>query len=513
MRALLVAAGTFLALVFGAAAARSANETIQIGSKRFTESYILAEILVELAQREGIHASHAHGLGGTAVVYRALEEGSIDAYPDYTGTIAETIVRQGSADLESLRGALDPRGIGVSDPIGFENTYALAVRRSLAQRLGLRTISDLAAHKHTRLGLSHEFMGRADGWPGLASRYAFGDAQLSGLDHALAYEAAKDGSVDAIDVYTTDAKIVRYDLEVLSDDLHFFPPYRAVVVFRHDLLTRSPRFGRVLERLRGRIDEDTMRRLNARVELDGASFAAAARELLDADRATERSERTPAHFAHGLVQSVVRNGPRHVFLVLFAVLASTLIGVPLGVLAHVRPRTGAAILGVTGVVQTIPSLALFCFFIPLLGIGPLPALAALFLYGLLPVVRNTHAGLASVPADLREAAIALGLTPAERLRHVEVPLASRTIVAGIKTSAVVAVGSATIAAFIGAGGFGEPISTGLSLNDVPTILNGAVPAAALALIVQGAFAWLEGRVVPRGLREVRRADGESANDG
>ena len=128
------------------------------------------------------------------------------------------------------------------------------------------------------------------------------------------------------------------------------------------------------------------------------------------------------------------------------------------------------------------------------------ALVALFLYGLLPIVRNTHAGLASIPADLRETAVALGLSPSQRLRHVELPLASRTIVAGIKTSAVVAVGSATIAAFIGAGGFGEPISTGLSLNDVPTILHGAIPAALLAIVVQGAFALVERAVVPRALR-------------
>jgi osmoprotectant transport system permease protein len=133
-----------------------------------------------------------------------------------------------------------------------------------------------------------------------------------------------------------------------------------------------------------------------------------------------------------------------------------LFGIPLGVLAHVRPRVGAAVLAVTGVVQTIPSLALFCFFIPLLGIGVAPAIAALLLYGLLPIVRNTHAGLASVAPELREAAVAIGLSRWERLRHVELPLASRTIVAGVKTSGVVAVGAATIAAFIGAGGFGEP---------------------------------------------------------
>ncbi|MGH7326997.1 MAG: ABC transporter permease, partial [Polyangiaceae bacterium] len=197
---------------------------------------------------------------------------------------------------------------------------------------------------------------------------------------------------------------------------------------------------------------------------------------------------------------ILRVGPRHPQLGLVSRLPSTLLGIPLGVLAYTRERAGRAILGIVGVVQTIPSLALFCFFVPLLGIGVVPALAALFLYGLLPIVRNTHAGLASIPADLREAAVALGLTPGERLRQVELPLATRTILAGVKTSAVVAVGSATIAAFIGAGGFGEPISTGLSLNDVPTILQGAIPAALLALVVQEFFELVEARALPRGLR-------------
>ena len=202
----------------------------------------------------------------------------------------------------------------------------------------------------------------------------------------------------------------------------------------------------------------------------------------------------------GLVDSIVTYGPRHLELVLAALFLSTLLGVPLGIFAYTKPRAGGAILAITGVVQTIPSLALFCFFIPLLGIGVVPALAALFLYGLLPIVRNTHAGLSSIASDLREAAVALGLTTFERLRYVELPLASRTILAGVKTSAVVAVGSATIAAFIGAGGFGEPISTGLSLNDVPTILQGAIPAAGLALVVQGFFALLETKLLPRALR-------------
>ncbi len=464
---------------------------MKVGSKRFPESAILAEIVVQRARALGVEAIHEQGLGATAVVFRAVEDGSVDVYPEYTGTLAEVLHTDGA----HLREALAARGLLASDPIGFEDRYALAVRRDTAQKMKLARISDLGAETGA-FGLSHEFVGRADGWDGLARRYSLAPPHVKALDHALAYEALVRGDVQVIDVYTTDAKIARYDLVVLDDDLHYFPRYDAVLVYRKDLLARAPAFEQVLAAMRGSIDEKTMRDLNARAELDGVPFDVVAHDFLSGVRT---SSARPS-LASGIVTSIARYGPRHVELVIIALLLSTLIGVPLGVLAYARPRLGGFVLAATGVVQTIPSLALFCFMIPLLGIGVVPALAALFLYGLLPIVRNTHAGLVSIPADLHEAAVALGLGPGERLRHVELPLASRTIVAGIKTSAVVAVGSATIAAFIGAGGFGEPISTGLSLNDVPTILEGAVPAAALALLVQGLFALLERRVVPRGLR-------------
>jgi osmoprotectant transport system permease protein len=504
-RACLVALVVVVALLLAAPRlARAEASPMRVGSKRFVESYILAEIVAQLARAEGAQAVHEQGLGGTAVVFRAVEDGSIDVYPDYTGTLAEAAVKNGAPDLASLRAALAPRGLTVSGSLGFENTYALAASRAVAKANALSKIGDLAAHPELRVALSNEFVGRRDGWPGLVSRYGLRFATPSAMDHALAYEAVSRGDADVIDVYTTDAKIARFGLVVLDDDRRFFPPYEAVLVYRADLPRRVPGFARVLERMCGAIDATTMQQMNARADLDGVPFAQVAGDFI-----AERSggARTIATGRVGLVRGtlgvIARHGPRHLVLVFGSLALSIAFGLPLGILAYRRRRTGVLVLGVTGIVQTIPSLALFCFFIPLLGIGPVPALAALFLYGLLPIVRNTHAGLVSIPNDLREAAVALGLSPVERLRHVELPLASRTILAGVKTSAVVAVGSATIAAFIGAGGFGEPISTGLSLNDVTVILEGAIPAAALALLVEGAFVMLERVVVPRALREAR----------
>ena len=489
-----------LALLVMAEGVVAAAPAMRVGSKRFVESYILAEIVTQLAKAEGASAEHDLGLGGTAVVFRAVEDGAIDVYPEYTGTLAEAVVKNGASDLPSLRAALAGRGLAVSEPLGFENTYALAVSRAVATRLVLGRLSDLASHPELRVALSHEFTGRRDGWPGLAERYGLHPTALSAIDHALAYEAIARGDADLIDVYTTDAKIARFDLVVLADDRRFFPPYDAVLVYRADLARRVPAFTRVLARMQGSIDAAAMQRMNARAELDNVPFARVASDSLGSSVQRAGAAQRAGLLA-GTLEVIARHGPRHVMLVAVSLALSTLLGVPLGIIAYGRRRTGAVVLGVAGVVQTIPSLALFCFFIPLLGIGPVPALAALFLYGLLPIVRNTHAGLASIPAELREAAVAIGLTPAERMRHVELPLASCTILAGIKTSAVVGVGSATIAAFIGAGGFGEPISTGLSLNDVPTILEGSIPAAGLALLVEGLFMAVERLLIPRGLRE------------
>jgi osmoprotectant transport system permease protein len=490
---------TLISLFFPAIS--HADQTVKIGSKRFTESYILAEIIVGLVDANGGSAKHEQGLGATAVAFRALEDGQIDALPEYTGTLAEAIVQSHDGRLESLRTALAPKGFSISDPIGFQNTYALAVTKKNAAASKLETIDDLKAHADLKFGLSNEFVGRADGWPGLSAKYDLHPKNISSMDHALSYEAIAGGTVDVVDAYTTDAKIARYDLLTLIDNRAFFPPYDAVLVYRSDLPKLNPAFAKMLAQLPHLIDEDAMRKMNARAELDHVTFSQVASDFLaEKNGGTKQASGGRESFAHGLWNAIVQYGPRHLELVLVALFLSTLLGVPLGILAYAKPRAGGGILAITGVVQTIPSLALFCFFIPLLGIGVVPALAALFLYGLLPIVRNTHAGLSSIASDLREAAVALGLTAMERLRYVELPLASRTILAGVKTSAVVAVGSATIAAFIGAGGFGEPISTGLSLNDVPIILQGAIPAAGLALLVQGFFELVENKLLPRALR-------------
>jgi osmoprotectant transport system permease protein len=494
-----------VALCLAPRAAADGSGPLRIGSKRFTESYILAEIAAQAAREAGdAPVSHEQGLGGTAVVFRALEEGSIDVYPEYTGTLAEAVLHTaGRRDLPSLRSALAARGIEMTDPLGFDNTYALAVSSGLAARRHLARISDLAGAGDLRLGLSPEFLGRSDGFPALAVRYGLSTAHVEPMDHGLAYEALARGAIDVADAYSTDAKIARYNLKILADDLRFFPSYEAVFLYRADAVRRAPRAVQAIRALSGTIDADSIGRLNAEAEIDGRTFASIAQEFLrgrDGGDAGATLRQGRAGLWPGMLSVIRAEGPTHLMLVGIASVLATLVGVPLGIFSRWERRIGRVVIGATSVVQTIPALALLCFFIPLLGTGTRPALLALFVYGLLPIVRNTVAGLDAIPSALRESAIALGLGPWTRLFRVELPLASRTILAGIRTSTVIAVGGATLAAFIGAGGFGAPITTGLNLDDTNMILEGAIPAALLALAVEGLFTLLDTLFIPRGLR-------------
>ena len=500
------------AMLLAVCAAAALAATLNVGSKRFTESYILGEIIRQTAAATGeASVVHQQGLGNTAIVLSALTSGNIDAYPEYTGTIAKEILKLDTVPaLAELSADLAPQGLAVAVPLGFNNTYALALRADEARAKGIARLSDLRAHPELRLGLSQEFIGRADGWPGLKQTYDLPFATPRGLDHGLAYEAIAQKQVDVIDIYSTDAKIDKYGLTVLADDRHYFPPYDAVLLYRADLPRRLPKSWQALARLEGSIDDASMRRMNAAAELDGNDFASIAAGFITQRAGAAAKPGAPAavtrRAADGFWQK--QFGPdfgrltlEHLGLVFVSLAASIVIGVPLGIVAAKRPATQGWILGATGVVQTIPSLALLAVLIPLTGrIGIVPAFIALALYALLPIVRNTHAALAQVSRGMKDAALSLGMQQGTILRKIELPLAARTIMAGVKTSAVINVGTATIAAFIGAGGYGERIVTGLALNDHAMLLAGAIPAAVLALLIEGAFRAGEHWVVPEGLR-------------
>jgi osmoprotectant transport system permease protein len=470
---------------------------IVVASKEFTESVVLGQMAAQLLRNQGVAVRYRPELGGTQVLWNALNNGQIDVYPEYTGTLLHEILARdpiARLGLDAVRAALAERGIRMTAPLGFDNNYAIGMLETGAEQLGINTISDLRKHPLLRFGFSNEFMSRADGWPGLKATYQL-PQRATGLKHDLAYRAIASGSLDVIDLYNTDPEIRYYSIRTLEDDLGYFPEYHAMFLYRADLAEKFPEAVAALHLLEGRINEHTMRRLNERAKLERVPAARVAAEFLHAELGME----TDVH-VETITGRLLRNTRDHLILVGISLGAAILISIPLGIVAARWPQPGQVILAATGLLQTIPSLALLVFMIPLLGIGGPPAVMALFLYSLLPIVRNTHAGIQNIPRSLIESADALGLSPWARLRLVEIPLALPHILAGIKISAVINVGTATLGALIGAGGYGQPILTGLRLDDMGLIFQGAIPAAVLALLVQGLFDFAERWLVPRGLR-------------
>ncbi|HEY2743334.1 MAG TPA: glycine betaine ABC transporter substrate-binding protein [Polyangia bacterium] len=485
-----VAVALAIALSFGAAACHGERPLV-VGSKKFTESVVLGELATRVLTDGGVPARHEAQLGGTRVLWDALVAGRIDVYPEYTGTLCQEILHT-PCDRASIDRALAARHLVMTPSLGFADGYALAANRDVAARLGLRTISDLTSHPELRFGFSEEFLARGDGWPALRARYRLPQRDVRGLDHDLAWRGLAGGTLDVIDAYNTDAEIRYYQPTLLIDDRGHFVEYDAVLVHRDTL---PPAARAALARLYGAIPAAEMIAMNARAKRD---------KTPEADVAGDFAR---AHFGvggvvehDGAARRIWARTVEHLILVGLSLAGAVILGLPLGIIAARRRRLRRLILGTTGLMQTIPSLALLVFMIPLFGIGTGPALVALIVYSLLPIVRNTVAGLDGIAVPLRESAAALGLGGWERLRLVELPLAMPSIVAGVQTAAVIAVGTATLGALIGAGGYGQPILTGIRLDDTALILEGAVPAALLALAVQGLFDLLERLVVSRGLR-------------
>ncbi|MBX3026329.1 ABC transporter permease subunit [bacterium] len=510
-RALLLLAAALSAAPARASAADPPR--VVVGAKKFTESAILGELMAQVLETHaGAVVERRFNLAGTQVCYDGLRSGAIDVYAEYTGTALRSIL--GAADAPTTAAAVfaevseafrSREGLVWLAPFGFDNTYVLLMRPARAAALGIATASDLAAHP-LRYGLSHEFLARPDGMPGLRAAYRLDEARTVGMEHDLAYQALANGDIDVADGYATDAKIAALALLPLADDRAFFPPYQAAPFARADLLARVPDAEAALRLLAGRIDAATMRRLNAAVEIERRApeevAAAFLRELGLGTRevAPTRRATTLAGVLWERRAITARLTAQHLLLTGTALLGAVLIGLPLGIVASRRPLLAGLALASAGILQTIPSIALLAFMLPLFGIGTAPAIAALFLYGLLPILRNTVAGLRSVDPLLIEVGRGVGMRPRDLLWRVELPLAAPVVLAGIRTAAVISVGTATLAAFIGAGGLGDPIVTGLSVTDVNLVLSGALPAALLAIAVDLGLHAVERLATPRGLR-------------
>ena len=470
-------------------------QQIRVASKKFTSNVVLGEIAKHWLQQAGIETRHQAELGSTRYLWQALLRGDIDVYPDYTGTLIEETLAHENLAVADLDSALATYGVEMSTPLGINDTYILGMKETRAQELGIRTISDLKRFPDLRFGFSNEFMERADGWPLLRTNYNLPQTFVRGMDHDLSYVGIEAGTIDVMDLYSLDAEINIYNMRPLEDDQAHFPEYQAVYLYRIDLNTRAPQVPVLLDSLGGTLTETMMRAFNTRVVRDRVSESQVAADFLSGEFALEE----PIAVQRITMWSRIwQHTKEHAILVAISLAAAILLSIPLGVLAAKAPRLGAVILGTVGVIYTIPSLALLVFMIPLMGIGGPPAVVALFLYSLLPIVRNTHAGLISIPRPLYESAEAIGLPPLPRLFKIELPLAAQSIMAGIQTSAVINIGTATLGALIGAGGYGQPILNGIRVADTGLILQGAVPAAILALVAQGGFALAERVIIPAG---------------
>ena len=498
-----------------------ATTPIVVASKPFGESFLLAEMFALLLEQSGRTVVRRLGLGTTNVAFQALRAGAVDVYPEYTGTglvaiLGDSLTDSMRADARSAYAhvamATQQRfGVTWLPPLGFQNGYAIAIRRETAQRYRLRTLSDLASSAaRLKAGFTADFIGRGDGWPGLERAYGLQLASVKPLAPALKYEALATGAVDVIDGYTTDGLLARYALVTLDDDRRFFPPYDAAGLVSTRLAREDPAALAVLSRLSGRITEADMRVWNRSIEVDAQPIPTVARRALIslglgdtvATGTVDQHIATIGFWSFFWARrgETMRLAGEHAVLVVISLMLAVAVAVPLGLYLSARPGLAEPVLQLFAVVQTVPSIALLVFMIPLFGIGVLPAIIALWGYALLPIARATYASVRLADPDAVAAIEAMGATVGQQLWWVRLPLAAPTMIAGIRTAAVLTIGTATLGAFIGAGGLGEPIVTGLGLADARLVLSGALPAALMAIGVDALLAVAARRVAPAHLR-------------
>lgn len=483
----------FLTFSISLFALLTSAQPVRVGAKHFTEGYILSEIISQLLESEGFKVERRYNLGGTLVCFEALKNNAIDIYPEYSGTLLSEILKESNLTYQGINDVLRLKfNVEMADPYGFNNAYALVIKKQLSEGKNIHTISDVKNHPEMKLGLSYEFLKREDGWDNLAKNYSLPQIPV-GLEHGLAYQAVDQNKIDLTDAYATDGEIAKYDLVALQDDHYFFPNYKATSLYRQGI---DPKVKNVLSKLSGRIDEKRMQAMNASVLYDKKTFEQVATSFLMYEglilkRQAERKS---------TINDILQKACTHLLLTFSALLLAICFSIPLGVWLYWHPVISKSIFYLTGLLQTIPSIALLAIMIPLFGIGVVPAIVALFLYAVLPILRNTLTGLQSVDPLLKKVADGIGMNRFQKLKVVEFPLALPMIIAGIRTAAVINVGTATLAAFIGAGGLGEFIVTGLALNNAELILRGALPAATLAFVVEFGFNLLEKWWIPKHLR-------------
>ena len=509
----------FLPLFFSPAALRAAfaakQKPLVIGSKIFTENVLLGEMLAALLEEKyGRPVSRKLHIGGTQLVFEALKAGQIDVYPEYTGTgyimiLKQSEKRSSEAVYDMVKSAFSEKfNMSWSLPLGFENTYALAVRGEDPRFQDAKTISWLKGkERELSMAAGHEFMERADGYDEFVKFYGlrFPKNRVYAMNPGLMYRALKNKEADMIMSYSTDGRIKAFGFRLLEDDKGFFPSYQAAYLARASVLESSPELGKAMKDLEGKISQKEMIDLNDQVDRLKRDPALTAKRflikkgLLSGSLSASRDQSLLEYFLSKR-RYFLRIFIEHLALTFSALILAMLFAFPVGIWSA-RKRTAAKIVfPIVNTMQTIPGLALLGFCIPFFGIGYTPAIITLFVYSLLPLIRNTYEGIKGVESHLVEAAAGMGLTNWQVLRRVEIPLALPFLIAGLRTSAVIVVGTATLAALVGAGGLGDPVFRGIATVDSRLIFLGAAPAALLAVALDKGLGFAESALVSPGLR-------------
>jgi len=445
------------------------SKSITIGAKKFTEANVMAYVLAHTLKSidSSLDIKVLENLGGTGIVTTATENQEIDLYVDYTGTLKETF----KTTDETLPGELLKHNLKFGFELGFNNSYGMAVKHHST----LSKMSDIK--NHHRLGISHEFLKRKDGFSGLASHYGFNIKPLV-IEYSLLQHSLKSDKLDIIEIFTTDAKIIKYNLKVLKDDQHFYKRYDALVVFNKTFYEQNKQLVSDLSsKLFLKISDKQIQKLNHLVDIEGLNYEESARSFTKSN----------THIKSSYESTIWPHFYEHLEYLFLTIIICIFIGVPLGVTTAKSQLFERVILSLISITQTIPSLALLVFLIPLFGLGKTTTLIALCLYGLLPIVKSTHMGIKKIPKELSEYSKLIGMSFFQRIFKIEIPLALIDIVSGVKLTAIYTIGVTVIAAFVGAGGLGTLIVTGLSLNNTDIILQGALPSAGLAIIVEIIF--------------------------
>ena len=500
----------FISPVFG-----ENSPPLVIGSKTFTENILLGELLaVLLEEKYQQKVERKLNIGGTKLVFDALNSKQIDVYPDYTGTGYTMILKlSGETRAEKIyqivkQNFLKKFQIHWSPPLGFNNTYTLALQKDDARFKSVNQISELKGkEQNLSLAVGHEFMEREDGYDSFTRMYQlnFPKNKIHTMNPALMYSALKNKKADLIMAYSTNGKIKSYNLKTLEDDKNFFPPYHAAYLTRLGVLKQFPSLKKAFQELKGNINEKEMTNLNYQMEQRKDKPALLAKNFLIKKNILNKKivqfkKQNLIGYYFSKRDYFFKIFIEHLVLTFSALFLSLFLSIPIGILSARKKSLEKIVFPIVNTFQTIPGLALLGLLIPFLGIGYAPAILTLFIYSLLPLIRNTYEGIKGVDRDCIEVSIGMGLTPWQVLKKVEIPMALPVIIAGVRTSTVIVVGTATLAALVGAGGLGDPIFRGIATVNSKLIFLGAVPAALLAIVLDKALSLTEKILVSKGLR-------------